>query len=120
MTIWIDAQLSPALAPWIVQTFDIPAVALRDIGLRDATDRQIFLTAKEQSTIVMTKDADFVRLLENLGAPPQIIWITCGNTSNAHLKRLLRSALPGVMEMLSSGEPLVEISDLRESRGKKP
>ena len=66
MTIRIDAQLSPALAPWIVQTLDISAVALRDIGLRD------------------------------------------GN------------ALPRVMEMLTSGEPLVEISDLRESRGKKP
>lgn len=68
----------------------------------------------------MTKDADFVRLLADLGPPPQIIWITCGNTSNAHLKRLLKSALPRVMEMLSSGEALVEISDLRESRGKMP
>ena len=119
MKIWIDAQLSPALALWIVQTFGISAVALRDIGLRDGTDRQIFLAAKEQSTIVMTKDADFVRLLENLGAPPQIIWITCGNTSDAHLKRLLTSALPRVMGMIASGEPLVEISDLRESRGRK-
>ncbi len=119
MTIWIDAQLSPALALWIVQTFGVSAIALRDIGLRDETDRRIFLAAKEQITVVMTKDADFVRLLEDLGPPPQIIWITCGNTSNAHLKRLLSSALPRVMEMISSGEPLVEISDLRESQGKK-
>jgi len=120
VTIWIDAQLSPALAPWIVQTLNISDVALRDIGLRDGSDRQIFRAAKEQSGIVMTKDADFVRLLDDLGPPPQIIWITCGNTSNAHLKRLLRASLPRVMEMLSSGEALVEISDLRESRGKKP
>jgi len=104
----------------IVQTLDISAVALRDIGLRDGTDLQIFRAAKAQSANIMTKDADFVRLLEDLGPPPQIIWITCGNTSNAHLKRLLRSALPGVMGMLSSGELLVEISDLRELRGKKP
>ena len=113
MTIWIDAQLSPALALWIVQTFGISAVALRDIGLRDGTDRQIFLEAKEQSTIVMTKDADFVRLLEDLGPPPQIIWITCGNTSNAHLRQLLRPALPRAVALLSEGESLVELSDLR-------
>jgi predicted nuclease of predicted toxin-antitoxin system len=111
--IWIDAQLSPVLAPWIVETFSISAVALRDIGLRDGTDRQIFLAAKEQSTIVMTKDVDFVRLLEDLGPPPQIIWITCGNTSNAHLRHLLRTALPRALEMLSEGESLVELSDLR-------
>lgn len=118
MTIWIDAQLSPALAPWIAQTFGISAVALRDIGLRDGSDRQIFLAAKQQSTIVMTKDADFVKLLDDLGPPPQVIWITCGNTSNAHLRQLLQTALPRVLELLSFGEPLVEVSDLRKPRGK--
>ena len=72
MTIWIDAQLSPALALWIVQTFGVAALALRDVGLRDATDREIFLAAKQQSRIVMTKDADFVKLLDALGPPPQV------------------------------------------------
>lgn len=42
MIIWIDAQLSPALANWIETTLGIKARALRDVGLRDATDREIF------------------------------------------------------------------------------
>ena len=54
MTVWIDAQLSPALASWITRTFGVSAVALRDIGLRDATDYQIFVAAKEQRVIVMS------------------------------------------------------------------
>lgn len=116
MTIWIDAHLSPALALWITETFDISAAALRDVGLRDATDQQIFLAAKEQSIIVMTKDVDFVKLLEILGPPPQIIWITCGNTSNAYLQRLLGSTLLRTLKMISDGEPLVEISDLVKRR----
>jgi len=119
VTIWIDAQLSPALALWIVQTFGVSALALRDVGLRDATDREIFLAAKQQSTIVMTKDADFVKLLDTLGPPPQVIWVTCGNTSNAHLKKLLRTALPRTLELLSSGEIMVEVSDLRVPRGEE-
>jgi predicted nuclease of predicted toxin-antitoxin system len=117
VTIWIDAQLSPALALWIVENFGVHAVALRDIGLRDETDRQIFLVTRQQSTIVMTKDADFVRLLEELGPPPQIVWITCGNTSNARLKQLFRSSFSGVLKLLSSGEALIEVSDLRLPRG---
>ncbi|MCR4347387.1 MAG: hypothetical protein NUV55_09340 [Sulfuricaulis sp.] len=36
MTLWIDAQLSPALASWVTQTFDIPAAAVRELGMRDA------------------------------------------------------------------------------------
>jgi predicted nuclease of predicted toxin-antitoxin system len=113
VTIWIDAQLSPALAPWITRTLGISAYALRDIGLRDATDREIVFAAREQNVTVMSKDADFVGLLESLGPPPQIIWITCGNTSNEHLRSILASALPSVVKMVQSGESLVEISDLR-------
>jgi predicted nuclease of predicted toxin-antitoxin system len=42
MTIWVDAQLSPSIADWIGAQFGVTAVALRDLGLRDLTDRQIF------------------------------------------------------------------------------
>lgn len=47
MTIWVDAQLPPAIAVWITSTsFGVTAVALRDIGLRDAEDYEIFEAAK--------------------------------------------------------------------------
>ena len=111
MTIWLDAQLSPALAPWIAKTFSIEAVAVRDLSLRDAMDEEIFAAARDATAIVMTKDNDFVRLVEQHGAPPQVIWLTCGNTSNAHLKELLEEALPQALSLLEAGEKLVEISD---------
>ncbi|MEP0754299.1 DUF5615 family PIN-like protein [Trichocoleus sp. Lan] len=110
MTIWVDAQLSPAIAPWIVNTFGVTAVALRDIGLRDAEDFEIFEAAKAQGAIVMTKDRDFVDLVDRYGVPPQIIWLTCGNTSNTRLREILSATLPDALELLRSGEMLVEIS----------
>jgi predicted nuclease of predicted toxin-antitoxin system len=51
-----------------------------------------------------------VDLVERLEAPPQIIWLTCGNTSNARLREILSSNLPDALELLKSGEKLVEIS----------
>ena len=111
MIVWIDAQLSPDVALWITGTFGVEARAIRDLGLRDAKDREIFQAARGTGTIVMTKDSDFRVLLEQLGPPPQILWITCGNTSNARLREFLRSALPIALELLDRGEPLVEISD---------
>ncbi|MEA5489942.1 MULTISPECIES: DUF5615 family PIN-like protein [Pseudanabaena] len=110
MTIWIDAHLSPAIAPWIYRTFNISAFALRDLGLRDAEDPEIFEAGKAQEIIFMTKDSDFVDLVERLGSPPQIIWLTFGNTSNAQLKEILTATLPKALEILATGESLVEIS----------
>jgi predicted nuclease of predicted toxin-antitoxin system len=110
MIIWVDAHLSPAIAAWITTTFGITAFALRDIGLRDAEDPEIFEVAKIQGVIVMTKDSDFVDLANRLGAPPQIIWLTCGNTLNARLKEILNATLLEALELLRSGEVLVEIS----------
>ena len=46
MTLWLDAQLPPQLAKWIQQTFAINAIAIRELGLRDATDSTIFDAAK--------------------------------------------------------------------------
>jgi len=80
--LWIDAQLSPGLAPWITERFGVEAISARRPGLQDAKDRQIFLAAREAEAVVMTKDGDFVILQEEFGAPPQLIWIRCGNTSN--------------------------------------
>ncbi len=110
MTIWVDAHLSPAIATWITSTFGIEAIPLRDLGLRDAEDPEIFEAAKEQNAVVMTKDSDFVDLVERLGSPPQIIWLTCGNTSNARLREMLSETLPRALELLAAGETLVEIS----------
>ena len=49
MTIWVDAHLSPGIAVWIFNTLGIEAIALRDLGLRDAEDTEIFETAKAQA-----------------------------------------------------------------------
>jgi len=68
--IWLDAQISPFIAPWLSSTFDIEAVALKNIGLRDATDRAIFLAARRAEAVVLTKDRDLVDLVTQLGQPP--------------------------------------------------
>ena len=78
-----------------------------------ARDRDIFRAAQEAGAVIMTKDGDFPQLLKRMGPPPQVVWITCGNTSNAQLKKILQSTLPAALEMLEQREPLVEISDAR-------
>jgi predicted nuclease of predicted toxin-antitoxin system len=56
--IWIEAQLSPALARWIHETFHIETQAVRDLGLRNAKDPVIFKAAREAGVVVMSKDPE--------------------------------------------------------------
>jgi predicted nuclease of predicted toxin-antitoxin system len=110
MNLWLDAQLSPRLARWINQQFPgVTASALRDLGLRDADDSEIFQQARSAGVIVMTKDRDFVDLQARLGRPPKIIWLTCGNTSEQALQVILVKHLQTAISLLSGTDDLVEI-----------
>jgi len=109
--VWVDAQMSPAIASWLRSTYDVEALAVRDVGLRDATDREIFFAARAAKAVVMTKDGDFVDLVNHHGSPPQILWVTCGNTSNTRLKEILTHAWPSVTSLLAAGERVIEIGD---------
>ena len=80
MIIWLDAQLPPSAAAWITAAFGIEARAVRDLGLSDAKDQPIFQAARAADAVVMTKDSDFVEMLQRLGPPPKVLWVTCGNT----------------------------------------
>lgn len=92
LVVWLDAQLSPAIAGWMQSDFGVAARPIRELGLRDAEDPAIFAAA---GAVVMTKDC----------------WLTCGNTSNARLRELLQVAWPRVVVLLKAAEALIEISD---------
>ena len=107
--IWLDAHLSPALAPWIVRTFSLSAEHIRDLGLRDAEDEVIFQAARKQDAIIVTKDSDFVELVTRLGPPPKVIWLRSGNTTNKHLQRIFDAHLRTALALLEGGDSLVEV-----------
>lgn len=107
--IWLDAQLSPALVPFLRSTLGVEAESIIDLTLHTLDDSTLHARARQPGFVIMTKDSDFVELLDKHGPPPRVLLITCGNTSNAVLRRLLTSALPRALELLASGEPLVEI-----------
>ncbi len=112
MKIWIDAQISPTIAAWIKRTYpEFESASLRRMGLQHAEDQEIFEHAKVANVIFITKDADLVDLLKQHGAPPKIIWLRCGNTSNARLREIFEKALLLAVQILDEGEDLVEITD---------
>lgn len=110
MKLWIDAQLPPTLANWLNANFEIEAMSLKELGLRDAKDTEIFEAARQSNTVIMTKDSDFIDLVCRLGTPPQILWLTCGNVTNRNLQKLLDLTFVQALTKLKQGENIVEIS----------
>ena len=110
MIVWLDAQLSPALANWITEQFTpIQAVPVRELGLRNADDHEIYAQARSAGAVVMTKDRDFLHLLFEQGPPPQVIWLRVGNSSNQALQAVLLRTLEQALASLRDGEPWVEV-----------
>ena len=59
MTLWLDAHLSPRIARWVTERFRITAKPLRDLGLREAEDPDLWTAARDARVVLVTKDADF-------------------------------------------------------------
>jgi predicted nuclease of predicted toxin-antitoxin system len=110
MIIWLDAQLPPSMASWITHEFSVSATAVRDLGLRNAKDHEIFFAARQANAVVMTKDVDFVHLVEKFGPPPRVILLACGNTSKSQLRQILKRSFDRTMDWLQKGECVVEIA----------
>lgn len=110
MILWVDAHISPKLCPRIRRQFGVEVTHVRDLGLREAEDPEIFEKARAADVAVFTKDEDFVDLVGRLGTPPQVLWLRCGNMSNARLWSILSRTLADALELLRQGEPIVEIT----------
>jgi predicted nuclease of predicted toxin-antitoxin system len=112
MTFWIDAQLDPELAAWLGSRFKVIAKALREIGLREASDIELFEAARRASDIViMSKDSDFADLVTQRGKPPQVLWLRFKNRPTIGIQVLLGKSFPEALRLLEAGEALVEITE---------
>lgn len=107
----LDAQLPPALAVWITDTFANPCFSAQFLNLRHAEDEEIFAFSRTKNAIVITKDDDFISLLNRFGSPPKVIWLTCGNTSKNRLKEIFEANLASALALLKTND-LVEITGL--------
>ena len=96
------------------QKYNVHVLHLEAVSLLGSTDVEVFEAARaaESPVVILTKDADFQKLLGQRGPPPQILWIRTGNTSNPELREIILRAWPEAEALLAQGEPLVEIRRL--------
>ncbi len=103
--IWLDCHISPIIAKWLQEDTGLVVRSAYTLNLYFLTDQDIFNKAKESGKIIIiTKDIDFSQLLNEFGAPPKIIRVSIGNTSNRLLFDFLKPRIPLALEILTNEE----------------
>lgn len=105
----VDAQLPPALARRLT-ALGYLSEHVDDVGLTNASDRQIWDYALAHSSIIVTKDEDFPlrKNLERSG--PVVVWLRIGNTRKQALLAWFEALLPEMIESLGKGEQVIELA----------
>ncbi|MFT4229017.1 MAG: DUF5615 family PIN-like protein [Microbacterium sp.] len=104
----VDAQLPPSLAA-VLQRQGHDAVAVRDIGLREAPDSAIWAHCARTGRVIVSKDDDFARRARDTTTGPPVVWLRVGNASTRALEAWFVPLLPAIVEQLEAGERLIEV-----------
>ena len=85
---------------------------VRDGGLSDADDADVWSHAASNGLTIVSKDQDFRQRVMLFGPPPKCIWIRLGNCSTADIARLLEHRA-SIIRGFQSGEARLLILDAR-------
>ncbi len=89
MKLLFDENLSPKLAGRLDDLFP-NSTHVRDVGLNSSDDPLVWLYAKQNEFVIVSKDADMHDRSLVFGYPPKVIWVRLGNCSTRQVEELLR------------------------------
>ena len=108
MNLLVDNQLPPALARFIESECGCSATHVADVGLRDASDVEVWQYASKTDSILVSKDEDFATMVLRMPTA-KLIWVRIGNCRKDSLFELFREMWPRLLARLDSGERVIEI-----------
>ena len=109
MKILLDANISWKLASKLTHIFN-DCAHVDHIGINvPAKDMDIWNYALNNGFIIITKDNDFLDLLDIYGFPPKVVLIRTGNNSSQALLELLINAKEKIEDLKNNNIGLLEI-----------
>jgi predicted nuclease of predicted toxin-antitoxin system len=73
---------------------------VKQAGLTDASDLEIWNYALNNNCVIVTFDSDFIDLSNLNGFPPKIVWLRFGNSSNLKIANKLLSKADEIKEFI--------------------
>ena len=104
----IGNQLPAALARHL-QTHGLDACHVADVGMDQASDREIWQYATVNGYAVVSKDEDFLHIAHADAAGPPFVWVRLGNCRKPALFAAFDRILPQLVQALDAGDKVVEV-----------
>lgn len=89
MKLLFDQNLSHKLARRLADLFP-NSTHVREVGLKEAEDPEVWEYAKQQEFLIVSKDADFHQRSFLFGFPPKVVWMRLGNCTTAEVEQVIR------------------------------
>lgn len=89
MKLLFDQNISHRLVRRLADIYP-DSIHIREVGLRDADDADIWEYAKLNGFTLVSKDSDFQQRSLLYGHPPKFIWLRVGNCPVQVIETLLR------------------------------
>ena len=109
MKLLLDENLSRRLVPFLVH--DYPGSSqVSLLSLEQSSDMALWHYAKQESYVIVTRDADFQEIATVHGHPPSVIWLKTDNPSKAVTLKLLLDYHEQIIQALEKdGLGIVEL-----------
>jgi predicted nuclease of predicted toxin-antitoxin system len=103
MKLLLDQNISPKLVESFNEIYP-GSVYVKEIGLDRALDEDIWIYAKVNNFIIISKDADFAERSLLLGFPPFVVWIRKGDYTTLEIKDTLSNNLELIASFVSASQ----------------
>lgn len=101
MKLLLDQNLSYRLCRPLAPHFE-EVLQVRRLGMQESPDTDIWGFARRGGYAIVTRDADFVVLLEQRGGPPKVIYLPLGSAPTGYIETCLLSAVDRIRELGAS------------------
>jgi predicted nuclease of predicted toxin-antitoxin system len=95
MKLLFDENLSHKLVQLLEDVFP-NSIHVRDVDLKAADDSLVWVYAKDNGFVLVSKDADMHQRSFLFGPPPKVVWVRLGNCSTADVETLVRQHVDAI------------------------
>ena len=89
---------------------------VQEVGLKEAEDPAVWEYARQQSFMIVSKDADFHQRSVVFGFPPKVVWLRLGNCTTAEVGQVIRRNFESI-QAFAEDEAVAALRELYQQVG---
>ena len=105
MKLLFDQNISFRIIPYLPECF-VGSQQVRNVGLLNKSDFDVWEFARCNNYIIVTFDADFYDISMIKETPPKIIWLRTGNLTTSEIAEILTKHSEMILEFIAEDDRL--------------